>query len=258
MDLGIAGETALVIGGGKGIGLGIYRALAAAGVQVIITSRKAEDAERAAADIAASCIGLPCDTSSQSSIADLLDNLQARSANIGIVVLNSGGPPAGLATNANMDAYRDAFEQLFIGPVTIAMRLLASMRARKFGRILTVGSSGMVEPIPNLAVSNAIRPTIAGWSKTLSREVAMDGVTVNVLIPGRIDTDRVAQIDANNAKIFGLSVKDVRMRSQAQIPLGRYGMVEEFAAAAAFLASRQASFITGTSLRVDGGQLVST
>lgn len=257
MDLGISGETALVLGGGKGIGRGISAALAAAGVRVILTSRNAAEAEAAAAEIGPDCHGLACDTGDLVSVHALADTVEERFGGAGIVVLNSGGPPAGPALSATAEAYRAAFEQLFVGPVALAMRLLPGMRARGYGRIMTVGSSGMIEPIANLAVSNAVRPALAGWSKTLAREVAADGITVNILIPGRIDTDRVAQIDGGNAARSGQSLEAVRAQSWSRIPVGRYGTAEEFGAAAAFLASRQAGFITGSFLRVDGGQIAS-
>ncbi|OBZ93513.1 3-oxoacyl-ACP reductase [Pararhizobium polonicum] len=257
MDLGLTGETALVLGGGKGIGRGISEALISAGAKVLLTSRKLEDAERAAAEIGAGAKGLACDTSDPASVAALAGQVEASLDPIGILVLNSGGPPAGPASVITIGAYRAAFEQLFAGPVDLALRLLPAMRTRGFGRIMTVGSSGMIEPIPNLAISNAIRPAIAGWSKSLAQEVAADGVTVNVLIPGRIATDRTSQIDTANAARTGQSLDQVRAASQARIPVGRYGTIAEFGAAAAFLASRQAGFITGSFLRVDGGQLLS-
>lgn len=257
MDYGLSGETALVLGGGKGIGRGISEALAAASVRVVLTSRTQASAEQAAAEIGHGAVGLACDTADPASIAALATEVEQRLGAIGILVLNSGGPAAGGAAATGVDAYRAAFEQLFAGPVDLALRLLPAMRARGFGRIMTVGSSGMIEPIANLAVSNAVRPAIAGWSKTLAQEVAADGITVNVLIPGRIETDRTAVIDAANARRTGSSVEQVRAASQARIPVGRYGSTAEFGAAAAFLASRQAAFITGSFLRVDGGQLLS-
>lgn len=257
MELGISGQTALVLGGGKGIGRGISAALAAEGVRVILTSRTLAEAKAAAAGIGLDCVGLACDTADLASVNALADTVEAEFGGVGILVLNSGGPAAGPATGVEMAAYATAFQQLFMGPVTLAMRLLPKMRAQGYGRIMTVGSSGMVEPIANLAVSNAIRPATAGWSKTLAREVGADGVTVNVLIPGRIDTDRVAQIDGGAAARTGQSLDAVRAQSWGRIPVGRYGTPEEFGAAAAFLAGRSAGFITGSFLRIDGGQITS-
>jgi 3-oxoacyl-[acyl-carrier protein] reductase len=131
--------------------------------------------------------------------------------------------------------------------------LLPAMRASGWGRIITIGSSGVEQPIPNLALSNAVRGAIAGWSKSLAAEVAASGITVNMVLPGRIDTDRVRALDAARAAKLAVSVEHVQHMSLNEIPVGRYGRAEEFGAVVAFLASRQASYITGSMLRVDGG-----
>jgi len=135
----------------------------------------------------------------------------------------------------------------------IAGLVLPGMRERGWGRILAIASSGVVQPIPNLVISNALRSSIVGWSKTLASEVAKDGVTVNLVLPGRIQTDRVEELDAANAKAQGRSVEDIAAAARAAIPAGRYGRVEEFADVVCFLASEQASYITGSMIRVDGG-----
>jgi 3-oxoacyl-[acyl-carrier protein] reductase len=127
------------------------------------------------------------------------------------------------------------------------------MRERGWGRILTIASSGVVQPIPNLVISNALRSSIVGWSKTLASEVAKEGITVNLVLPGRIQTDRVEELDAANAKAQGKSIEDIAAAAQAGIPAGRYGRVEEFADTVCFLASERASYITGAMIRVDGG-----
>src|SRR3712207_6059019 len=130
-------------------------------------------------------------------------------------------------------------------------------RSRKFGRIISVISSGVIQPIPNLAISNAVRPALVGWGKTLSSEIAAHGITVNAVAPGRIATDRLKQLDTANAERTGRSVDDVAATARAGIPAGRYGEIEEFAATAVFLASEKAAFMTGSILRVDGGQISS-
>lgn len=135
----------------------------------------------------------------------------------------------------------------------IAHRVLPSMRERRFGRIVAVASTSIREPIPGLTASNALRSALAGWMKTLAREVAADGVTVNMLLPGRLATDRTLGFDRMDAEAEGVSVETVAARSQSEIPVGRYGTPAEFGAAAAFLASRQAAYITGIALPVDGG-----
>jgi 3-oxoacyl-[acyl-carrier protein] reductase len=137
--------------------------------------------------------------------------------------------------------------------IALTDALLPGMRARKWGRVLTVVSSGVMQPIPILAISNSLRAAVVGWSKTLSSEVATDGVTVNILVPGRIDTERVRLTDAATADKQGLPVETVRARSTATIPMGRYGSPDELGAAAAFICSARASYMTGAMLRIDGG-----
>jgi 3-oxoacyl-[acyl-carrier protein] reductase len=138
---------------------------------------------------------------------------------------------------------------------SITDAMLEGMIARKWGRIITIGSSGVVQPIANLALSNGVRGAIAGWSKTLASEVARHGVTVNMILPGRIATDRVAELDGIRAEKTGASIEAVQEASRNDIPTGRYGRPDEFAAVAVFLASSQASYVTGSSIRVDGGMI---
>jgi 3-oxoacyl-[acyl-carrier protein] reductase len=135
----------------------------------------------------------------------------------------------------------------------LAGLVLPGMLERRWGRILTIASSGVVQPIPNLVISNALRASLVGWSKTLASEVAKDGVTVNLVLPGRIETDRVGELDAINAKAQGKTPEDVAAAARATIPAGRYGRVEEFAEVVCFLASERASYVTGSMIRVDGG-----
>ena len=135
----------------------------------------------------------------------------------------------------------------------LAALVLPGMRERGWGRILTIASTGVVQPIPNLVMSNALRSSLVGWSKTLAAEVAKDGVTANLVLPGRIQTDRVDELDAANAKAQGKSVEEIAAAARASIPAGRYGRVEEFADTVCFLASERASYITGSLVRVDGG-----
>lgn len=257
MDLGLQGKTALVLGGSKGLGFGIAEAFAKEGVRVAVTSRGEATASEAAQKLGNGAIGLACDISKQGDVDDLYEMAIDRLGAIDILVLNSGGPPAGAALVFNAEQYRVAFESLFLGPVHLASRILPTMMKRGFGRVMTISSSGIIEPIDNLAISNAIRPAVAGWSKSVAREVSAFGVTVNLLVPGRIFTDRVVEIDAGNARRTGRSVEDVQQTAWNRIPVGRYGTTTEFGAAAAFLASQQAAFITGSILRIDGGQISS-
>lgn len=256
MHINLKGRNALVLGGNKGIGFGIARGLSEAGAHVILTSRSLSDAEAAAAKIGAT--GLACDTGSPDSVGALCAAMDKVQGGIDILVLNSGGPPPGSAMGVSSDQWRASFESMFVGLVRVADHVLPGMRAKKHGRILSVISSGVIEPIPNLAISNAIRPALTGWMKTLANEVAKDGVTVNAIAPGRIETDRLLQIDTANATKQSKSMDEIRAAAMARIPAGRYGSVDEFAAAAVFLASDQASFMTGSIVRVDGGQVAST
>ena len=254
MQFNLAGRRALVLGGNKGIGYGIARGFAEAGAEVFLTSRSVADAQKAAATLGPLAQGLACDTGS----LDSVDAACAAAGVVDILVLNSGGPPPGSAIGVSPEQWRTSFESMFVGLVRATDNLLPGMRQRQHGRILAVISSGVIEPIPNLAISNAIRPALTGWLKTLSNEVAKDGVTVNSIAPGRIETDRLKQIDTANATKQNKSMDDIRAAAMARIPAGRYGRIEEFAAAAVFLASDQASFTTGSIVRVDGGQIAST
>jgi 3-oxoacyl-[acyl-carrier protein] reductase len=258
MAFTFSARTALVLGGSKGLGFAIASSLASAGVSVAVSSRELETAQAAAGEIAGNARGYSCDTGKQESIDALYDSVMADLGSIDILVLNSGGPKPSKAQGVASETWRESFESLFVGPVHLADKVLPGMTERGFGRIISIISSGVIEPIPNLGVSNAVRPALVGWGKTLASEVASKGVTVNAIAPGRIATDRVASIDANAAKMSDRSVEEVRTASQARIPVGRYGRPEEFAAAALYLASDQASFVTGSVLRVDGGQIQST
>jgi 3-oxoacyl-[acyl-carrier protein] reductase len=241
------GRRALVMGGTRGIGLGIATMFANAGAKVALTGRKPEDAGDAAQAVGHGAVGFALDTGDLAQIDSVHDGA--------ILVLNSGGPPPGPAQGVSSELWQQYWTTMFVGLVRMADRALPGMIERRFGRIMTVVSSGVIQPIPNLGMSNAIRPAIIGWGKTLSNEVARHGVTVNAIAPGRIQTDRVDQIDKGAASKTGKSQDQVRAEAMARIPAGRYGTPEEFAAAALFLASNEASFTTGSVLRVDGGQI---
>jgi 3-oxoacyl-[acyl-carrier protein] reductase len=174
---------------------------------------------------------------------------------IDILVNNSGGPPPGAAQAVEAGQWERHFTGMAANLFEATRLVLPGMAARGWGRIVTIASSGVQQPIPNLAISNAIRAAVVGWSKTLASEVAGKGVTVNVLVPGRIHTDRVDELDAAAAARSGSELKAVAAASAASIPAGRYGTPDEFAAVAAFLASTQASYITGSQIRVDGGAI---
>lgn len=249
MDYGIAGRRALVLGGSRGLGAASARALADEGVNVWVAARSAE-----AAPASANITPLTLDLSNPAAISDLIAGLTAEGG-VDILVNNSGGPSPGPAQGQGGEKWGAAFATMAQSLFAITDAVLPGMIERGWGRIITIGSSGVVQPIPGLALSNGVRGAVAGWSKTLAAEVASKGVTVNMVLPGRIDTDRVRQLDQGKAKSSGASVEAVQKASLADIPAARYGRPEEFAAAVAFLASAQASYITGSMLRVDGGMI---
>ncbi|QFU17701.1 SDR family oxidoreductase [Microvirga thermotolerans] len=256
METNLKGKRALVLGASKGLGYGIAQGLAEEGARVAIASRTMEGSKAAADKVGA--LPFVCDTGKSDQIDALAKDVTAALGGVDVLVLNSGGPPPGKAQGVTSEQWRASFEAMFVNLVRLTDHLLPGMIERRFGRIISVISSGVIQPIPNLAISNAIRPALVGWGKTLASEVASFGVTVNAIAPGRIATDRLKQLDAANAERTGRSVEEVAAAAKAGIPAGRYGEIAEFGAAAVFLASERASFITGSILRVDGGQISCT
>ncbi|WP_375458104.1 SDR family oxidoreductase [uncultured Enterovirga sp.] len=258
MDFGLDGKRALVLSSSRGLGRGIAEALAAEGADVFMTARSEDKLKAAAEAINARGRGR-----AQFAAADLkgaVDEIHAKAvASLGgpidILIANTGGPPAGTALTVEPDSWAPQFEAMVVPVFRLAALVLPAMREAKFGRIVVVASSGIVQPIPNLVMSNALRSSILGWAKTLSVEVAKDGVTVNMILPGRIETDRTVELDGANAKRTGKSVEEIAATARAAIPAGRYGDVKEFADVACFLASARASYVTGSTIRVDGGAI---
>lgn len=258
MDLGLKGKVALVTASSGGLGAAIAEVLAEEGAKVAITGTKADKLEATAAAIRAKggeVLSLVWDLGDLSRIEPAIAEIEAKLGPIDILVNNTGGPPPSPAAGQPLDVWQAHFQSMVLCVLAITDRVLPGMRQRKWGRIITSTSMGVVAPIPNLGMSNTLRASLVGWSKTISRELARDGITANILAPGRILTDRVRSIDANQAKREGKSVEDVAAASQATIPMGRYGDPREFADMAAFLASPRASYITGSVIRVDGGAL---
>ncbi|MEQ8305000.1 MAG: SDR family oxidoreductase [Hoeflea sp.] len=261
MDLRLTGKKALVLASSRGLGLGIAEAIAAEGCDVMITGRSEEKLEAAAAAINARGAGkahfIVSDLTEKATPELLEKAVKSEFGDIDILVNNTGGPPPGPMSGADLDVVHRQFEIMVLSVMDLTARLLPGMRSRNWGRVLTVASSGVIQPIPNLGLSNALRSALVGWSKSMANEVGGDGVTFNMLLPGRIETDRLKELDAANAKRSGKSLEDVAAAAKGQIPVGRYGAVEEFAATAAFLVSERASYINGSMIRCDGGAIKS-
>lgn len=256
MDLGISGKRALVLAASRGLGLGIANALAAEGCHVLICGRTEERLKANVAAIEAAggkADYVVADLADAGFVEQMVNAVQEKLGGIDILVNNSGGPTPGMAEEMDAETLHKFFQTMVVRLITLANALVPQMKAQGFGRIVTVASSGVFEPISNLALSNTLRGALVGWNKTLSTEVAPYGVTANMLLPGSIHTDRIDELQAANAKRSGKPIEEIRSNALKAIPAARLGKVEEFGATAAFLCSMQASYITGSMIRVDGG-----
>lgn len=252
MDLGIAGKSALVCASTAGLGAAVGRALAAEGVKVAFSGRRKELAEQQAAPYA-ECVGIEADLSTVEGAKDLLEQAEQAVGQIDILVLNGPGPRPGTATTVQTEDLHRAFESLMVVQHAMVEDCLPHMRDQKWGRILSIASSGVVAPITNLALSSVGRMALAGYLKALANEVSRDGITVNMLLPGRIATDRLKSLDVARVETTGMSMEDVLAEGARTIPAGRYGEPDEFGAVGAFLCSQLASYVTGSAIRCDGG-----
>ncbi|MFD5121133.1 SDR family oxidoreductase [Streptomyces sp. NPDC058385] len=252
MDLGIRGRVALVAASTGGLGRAVAEALAAEGASVVVAGRRGELAEEIA-DQLPEAVAVQADLSAPGGPQALVEAAREAYGDPDILILNGPGPRPGTAADLDTGDLAAAVDSLLLAQQRLVALTLPAMRSRAWGRILAIGSSGITAPLPGLALSNAGRAALAAYLKTLATEVAADGVTVNLLLPGRIATDRVAALDAARAEREQRPVTEVEAASKATIPAGRYGTPAEFGASAAFLCGAPASYITGTALRCDGG-----
>lgn len=256
MDLGITGKRALVLGASSGIGRGIAEALAAEGVVVALAARRQDKLNEVAEGIrtrGGKATSLMLDLADRKAVGQVHEQVQRELGGIDILVNNTGGPPPGGVAGRGLDVWQAQFEAMVLSVIELTDLVLPGMRERKWGRIMTIGSAGVVQPMTAIGLSNVLRAMLAGWSKTLAGEVAADGVTVNMLHPATTLTDRIRSFWQMDAERSGKSLEQIEAEAASSFPTGRYGTIEEFGAVAAFLASQQAAYITGSMIRVDGG-----
>jgi 3-oxoacyl-[acyl-carrier protein] reductase len=240
MDLGLTGRTAIVCGASSGMGLGIARSLRGEGANVAMFARRAELLEREAERIGG--LAVPGDVTSSGDLERLVAATVDAYGGVDILVNNSGGPPRATATELDAEKVAAAVDLLLVSIVRLTALCLPHLERSGQGRIVNITSSTVREPIDSLALSNSVRPGVIGWAKSLARQVGPEGITVNSIAPGSIDTDRLRELDPD-----GPSDEDLR-----EIPLRRLGTTQEIGDVVAFLCSRQASYVSGTVIFVDG------
>jgi 3-oxoacyl-[acyl-carrier protein] reductase len=258
MDLGLSGKKALVCAASKGLGRASALALAAEGAEILLCSRSiealsetADEVEKASGMSAQIC---QCDLAKHESRCKLIREAEELMGHIDIIIHNTGGPKPTSVEGTTLDDWRIGFEQLFQSVAHLNSAFLPGMKERKWGRIITITSLSVLEPIANLAISNAMRASVTSMLKTLSDEVASSGVTVNCIAPGVIHTDRTESLMQARIEKSGQSRDSYLQDHLKSIPAGRMGKPSEFAAVVAFLCSQQASYVTGSTIAVDGGK----
>jgi 3-oxoacyl-[acyl-carrier protein] reductase len=245
VDLGIEGRVALVLGASRGIGRAVAAALGREGARVALAARSEATLAEAAGGIAGETAVLPVDTGEEQAVAALPGRVAEALGPVEILVLNTGGPPAGAALEAGTDEWLEAYRSLVLAPLVLARGCVPRMRERGWGRIVNVASTSVREPIPGLTLSNAHRAAAVGLLGTLAREVAGDGITVNTVATGRFATERLAELHG--------SIEAAEEGARSDVPAARLGRPEEYGDLVAFLCSERAAYITGTVIPIDGG-----
>ena len=257
MDLGLRGKVALVVASSKGLGRAIAEELATEGASIAMCARGEDDLNRARDEIAAhhsaDVLAIAGDVSNPDDAERIALAALQHFGHVDILVTNAGGPPSAKFESITPDMWQKTVDQTLMSAINLTRALLPQMRERKWGRVINITSITVKQPVDGLMLSNSIRAAVTGFARTLANEVARDGITVNNILPGYTRTQRVEQLAGAIAERERISADDARARWEAEIPMGRLGEPREFAALAAFLASDRASYITGTSITVDGG-----
>ena len=257
MDLGLNGKIALVAAASKGLGRAVAEELAAEGASLVLCARGNDELQATCAAIAAAhgvpVLGIAADVAVAADVAHVVQAAQARFGRIDVLVTNAGGPPAGTFDTLSPEMWQAATQLLLTSVVELTRAVLPGMKERGWGRILNVTSISVKQPVANLMLSYSLWAAVTGMARTLATEVAPFGVTVNNILPGYTRTERVVNLAEAAAAREGISAAAATARWEAEIPMRRLGEPREFAALAAFLCSERASYITGTSVPVDGG-----
>jgi len=257
VDLGLRGKVALVAAASRGLGRAIAEELAVEGASLVMCARGKEALDEAVDSIRATTgvqvLGVAADVSRPEDVTRVVTSALGLFGRVDILVTNAGGPPSGLFESLGPEKWDDAVRLTLMSTINLCREILPGMRQRKWGRIINVTSITVKQPVEGLMLSNSLRAGVTGFARTLANEVARDGITVNNILPGFTRTQRMVDLANATAEREGISIDDVLKRQNAAIPMGRLGEPREFAALAAFLASERASYITGTSVQVDGG-----
>jgi 3-oxoacyl-[acyl-carrier protein] reductase len=256
MDLGLKGKVAMVAGASRGLGFAVAEALAREGAMVSMSSSNLasiDDAAKRVSSSGSTVLGTVVDVRNGDHIAAWAQKTVERFGGIDLLFTNGGGPPSGATVSFDDAAWQNAVDLVLFSALRMVRAAVPSMRQRGGGAILMSTSASVKEPIPNLGLSTVLRASVSALSKTLALELAADKIRVNQIIPGRIDTDRVKQLDEIAGKKQGITAEQARAKSVGTIPMGRYGEASEYGRVAAFILSDAAAYMTGSTVQVDGG-----